>query len=41
MDDVDRSRIINMQEEWCGRVGLDRPADSIILAITGIGVNRG
>ncbi len=28
-------------QEWCKRVGLDRPADSIILAITGIGANRG
>jgi flagellar motor protein MotB len=28
-------------QEWCRRVGLDRPADSIILAITGIGANRG
>jgi len=26
---------------WCKRVGLDRPADSIILAIIGIGENRG
>ncbi len=28
-------------QEWCRRVGLDRPADTIILAITGIGANRG
>jgi len=28
-------------KEWCMRVGLDRPADSIILAITGIGAKRG
>jgi len=28
-------------QEWCRRVGLDRPADSIILAITGVGANRG
>jgi hypothetical protein len=28
-------------QEWCRRVGLDRPADSIILAVTEIGANRG
>jgi hypothetical protein len=28
-------------QEWCKRVGLDNPADSIILAVTGIGANRG
>ena len=28
-------------QEWCRRVGLDRPADTIILAITGVGANRG
>lgn len=27
--------------EWCKRVGLDKPTDSIILAIIGIGDNRG
>lgn len=27
--------------QWCKRVGLDRPADSIILAIIGIGDNSG
>jgi len=28
-------------KDWCTRVGLDRPGDSIILAITRIGDNRG